>query len=251
MHAKSFGAAGASPSSRLAALVRRPRVAVAVLLAVLCLCLLLFSDLIRLLTAPTPLVDPGAAPPSHWPAEPGPYGLQGGAAVKVITADHFADMVAAARRHPRGRRMVDLTREPERNTLQSLVNTWTEGSYSAVHCHLTYAETFVVLDGALAFFTWEADSRDGQVFHCTVLTPGAGSRAIVVEAGTYHAMTALPASLGGPGHALVFETSGHTFRQMDQNKNLAPWAPFADQGNDGDPDYFTSVLLPRCRRLVP
>lgn len=50
--------------------------------------------------------------------------------------------------------MNDLTKDPSSNTLQTLLNTWIEGSYSPVHKHFDYAETFTALDGALAFFTF-------------------------------------------------------------------------------------------------
>ena len=36
-------------------------------------------------------------------------------------------------------------------------------------------------------------------------------RVIIVEKKQYHAMAAAPTSLGWPGHAVVFETSGHMF----------------------------------------
>ena len=49
---------------------------------------------------------------------------------------------------------VDLTRNPRTNSLQTLLNTWVEGSVSPVHRHASYAESFVVLEGAFAFWTW-------------------------------------------------------------------------------------------------
>ena len=71
-------------------------------------------------------------------------------------------------------------------------------------------QTFVILDGALAFFTF---NQDGTEMKCHVLNALSESseRLIVVEKNQYHAMTAAPASMGWPGHAIVFETSGHKY----------------------------------------
>ena len=41
--------------------------------------------------------------------------------------------------------MNDLTQNAPENTLQTLLNTWTDGSYSPVHKHLEYAEVDLVL----------------------------------------------------------------------------------------------------------
>ena len=79
---------------------------------------------------------------------------------------------------------------------QVLLNTWTEGSYSPVHDHPNYSESFVVLDGDLAFFVF----NDEGVPVCHILSNSnadATKRAIVVEAGQWHAMTAAPKKLGG------------------------------------------------------
>ena len=77
----------------------------------------------------------------------------------------------------------------------------------------------MVLQGALAFFTF---SNDGSTVKCNVihsLTADA-DRLIVVEKNQYHAMTAAPISMGWPGYAVVFESSGHTFNPMKQTKVL-------------------------------
>ena len=48
-------------------------------------------------------------------------GLEAAAGVKPIDSHLFESLLAAARAHPRRRRMVDLTREPATNQLQNLV----------------------------------------------------------------------------------------------------------------------------------
>lgn len=60
--------------------------------------------------------------------------------VKVVSARLFSEMISTALAHPRKRKMVDLTKDPEQNSLQVLVNTWTNGSYSPIHRHDEYSE---------------------------------------------------------------------------------------------------------------
>ena len=73
-----------------------------------------------------------------------------------------------------------------------------------------FTQTFIVMDGALAFFTF---SDDGSSVNCNVLNSlsSESDRVMIVEKKQYHAMTAAPASMGWPGHAIVFETSGHKY----------------------------------------
>jgi hypothetical protein len=83
------------------------------------------------------------------------------------------------------------------------INTWIEGSFSPVHKHEHHAETFVVLQGALAFFTLvvragqRQPSRDDVT--CHVLGPAGTLRGIIVEPREWHAMAALPVDMGYPG----------------------------------------------------
>ena len=50
----------------------------------------------------------------------------------------------------------------------------------------------------------------------------------------------------GAGHAVVMESSGHTFDATVSTKVLAPWTTSTDSAN-GDPAYFEE-LLSRCSR---
>lgn len=92
-------------------------------------------------------------------------------------------------------------------------------------------QAFVILKGALAFFTF---NNEGAVT-CTVINDvSAGSdRVIIVEKGQWHAMTAAPVSMGWPGHAVVFETSGHIFDPTVPTKVSESTSYFCDclQGN--------------------
>jgi hypothetical protein len=60
--------------------------------------------------------------------------------VKVVSSSIFAELIETAVKHPRGRKMNDLTKDPVHNSMQVLVNTWTSGSFSPVHKHDEYSE---------------------------------------------------------------------------------------------------------------
>ena len=118
--------------------------------------------------------------------------------VKVVNLASFPGLLEKAKTHPRKRKMTDLTMNPEKNTLQVLVNTWIEGSYSPVHMHPQYSEAFIILSGELAFFTFTEDGTPT----CHILSDR-GKKAIIVEAGQYHAMTAAPTLLGYSGQVYL------------------------------------------------
>mmetsp|Transcript_22036 Transcript_22036/g.31655 ORF Transcript_22036/g.31655 Transcript_22036/m.31655 type:complete len:257 (+) Transcript_22036:1471-2241(+) len=176
------------------------------------------------------------APPSTYTAG-SMKGLESDLDVKIISTEYFDSLLASAYAHPRKRKMYDLTKNPEKNSMQSLMNVWTNGSFSPVHKHPDFSEAFVVLKGALAFFTFSEQGRAT----CTVLSPSA-TPSIIVEKGVWHAMTAAPPELGWPGHAIIFEMSGHLFTPHMTTKVLAPFAPEAGDPLNGDPGYFATIL---------
>lgn len=160
--------------------------------------------------------------------------------VKVVSSMSFKSLISAAYSHPRKRKMTDLTQSPRTNSMQTLINTWTNGSYSPAHKHVDYSEAFVVLSGALAFFTFTEEGTPT----CHILSEeSGGNRAIIIEKNTFHAMTAAPPSMGYPGHAVIFETSGHSFDMSKPTKVLAGFAPKGSaDGLNGDPYYFQEIL---------
>jgi cupin fold WbuC family metalloprotein len=164
-------------------------------------------------------------------------GIDLASSVKVINRKSYAALLDKAKAHPRLRKMTDLTKDPEKNGLQVLVNTWYEGSFSPVHMHPTYSEAFIILEGELAFFTFTTDGMPT----CHVLSSD-GDQAIVVEAGQYHAMTAVPRTMGYTGHAIVFENSGHTYDPKSSTKALASFSSALNDGLDGDPAYYAKIL---------
>jgi cupin fold WbuC family metalloprotein len=211
--------------------------------AAVSLALVLFVAVLLFYPSSAALRRYGAVSP-HSASHGEELGLELQAPLKVIHSAVFAALISAAAAHPRKRKMTDLTWKPERNSLQVLLNTWTEGSLSPVHAHVRWSESFVVLDGALALFTWDLS---GETLTCTVLSQG-GSPAALAEAGTWHAMAAAPRRLGWPGHAVVLEQAGHVFdAEHDRTKLLAPFAPSLNDGLDGDPQHF-AVLFNSCQR---
>lgn len=163
--------------------------------------------------------------------------------VKTIGGNCFQNLIETATLSQRKRKMVDLTKDAEQNSMQTLLNTWIEGSYSPVHSHMDYSEAFYIVEGSLAFFTF---SESGDKVDCHILSSNPqhkeGVRVIIVEKGQWHAMTAAPRSMGYPGHAIIFETSGHKFEASKPTKTLAPFAPVGDTLN-GDPGTFLFYLF--------
>lgn len=177
----------------------------------------------------------------------------------IVTPKIFDDLIIAATSHPRKRKMVDLTKDPMQNSLQILMNTWTNGSFSPVHMHEEYSEAFVVLKGSLAFFTFDDHGGsitctillDQQLYSRSVCSSASADHpflcehigtAIIVEKGQWHAMTAAPPELNWPGYAIAFENSGHVFDPTATTKVLAPFAPIYRDGMNGDPYYFEKIM---------
>ena len=69
--------------------------------------------------------------------------------LKTVNGNLFPKLIETARGHPRKRKMIDITEDPTNNSLQTLLNTWTDGSYSPVHKHYEYAEVILILKSTL------------------------------------------------------------------------------------------------------
>jgi hypothetical protein len=83
--------------------------------------------------------------PSTKYAASGLEGMDRNANAKVISGSVLQQLVDTAMAHPRKRKMTDLTKVPEENSMQTLINTWTEGSFSPIHMHEQYSEVCAVL----------------------------------------------------------------------------------------------------------
>ncbi len=82
-----------------------------------------------------------------------------------------------------------------------------------------------MLDGALAFFTFNDDGTNSECHILSALSVQSSrdksksyNAAIIVEKGQYHAMTAAPPDLGWPGYSIIFENSGHKYDPVINTK---------------------------------
>lgn len=82
------------------------------------------------------------APPSSFKAG-SVNGLEPELDVKIVSSVYFDSIVSAATKHPRKRKMYDLTKDPKSNSMQSLMNVWTNGSFSPVHKHPDFSEVSI------------------------------------------------------------------------------------------------------------
>ena len=61
---------------------------------------------------------------NQYSATKGINGVDAENSVKVISTDAYSSLVSLATNSTRRRRMVDLTQDPTRNSMQTLINTW-------------------------------------------------------------------------------------------------------------------------------
>jgi hypothetical protein len=130
----------------------RPFVAYcAILIPIILIVTIIPSGIFTVQTKPPSLHSPisdtqATAKQQHFVAPSNKYqagvlsGVDRSLDVKVVSAGAFTDMIATATAHPRKRKMTDLTKDPTSNSMQTLINTWIDGSYSPVHKHEDYSE---------------------------------------------------------------------------------------------------------------
>ena len=146
--------------------------------------------------------------------------------IQWISEALFAEVLERARQSPR-RRMnfnfhADMLENPHR-----LLNVLVEGTYIRPHRHLEppKAESFLVLEGRIAFFVFD---DDGRVMVARVL--GAeGIHGVDIPPGLWHTMLALTP------HAICFEVKPGPYSPLS-DKEFALWAPA--EGDPGVPDYL-------------
>ena len=99
--------------------------------------LLLLMNVVNTIVTPTGKV---IVTPSNKYASNTIPGIDKNYNMKRIPNNIYPKLLSLASSHPRKRKMFDLTKVPEQNSLQVMVNTWFEGSYSPVHLHTDYSE---------------------------------------------------------------------------------------------------------------
>jgi cupin fold WbuC family metalloprotein len=143
-----------------------------------------------------------------------------GARIQVLDPALFPALIERARRSPRLRTNHNFHGGMEENPHRFL-NVMLRGTYIAPHRHADppKAEAFLVLEGELAFFTFD-DS--GSVATTHVL--GREAIGIDIQPGVWHTLAVLTP------HAVCYEVKPGPYSPAN-DKDFAPWAP-----REGDPD---------------
>jgi len=124
--------------------------------------------------------------------------------------------IAASHSSPR-RRVIQPLHRRESATLQRMFNAVQPGSYIPPHRHLDppKAESWIVLRGALAFFTFD---DQGAIGECLEIRAGGELFGVDLEPGVYHTFFALEPD------TVVYEVKDGPY-SPDSDKAFPDWAP--------------------------
>jgi len=153
--------------------------------------------------------------------------------VQVLDSTLVAALIERARHSPRLRTNHNFHTSMEDNPHRFL-NVMIRGTYIAPHrhCDPPKSETFIVLEGELAFFTFD---DAGQVTGTHTL--GRNTIGIDIQPGVWHSLAVLTP------HAVCFEVKPGPY-SASNDKDFAPWAP-----REGDPSAvsFLDALVSSIR----
>jgi cupin fold WbuC family metalloprotein len=149
--------------------------------------------------------------------------------VQTLGPTLFQELIERARRSPRLRVNHNFHGSMEENPHRFL-NVMVKGTYVAPHRHLDppKAESFVVLDGEVAFFIFD---DAGHVVRTEVV--GRDPIGIDLQPGVWHTLTPVSA------HAVCYEVKPGPYSAAN-DKDFAVWAP--REGDPGAPAYLASLL---------
>jgi cupin fold WbuC family metalloprotein len=141
----------------------------------------------------------------------------------------FQSLIERAYRSPRLRTNHNFHLSMDDNPHRFL-NVMVRGTYIAPHRHRNppKSESFLILDGELAFFTFD-DS--GQIASTHVL--GRKAVGIDIQAGVWHTLAVMSP------HAVCYEVKPGPYSASD-DKDFAPWAP--REGDPGVTEYLDRLL---------
>ncbi|MGD0499941.1 MAG: WbuC family cupin fold metalloprotein [Bryobacteraceae bacterium] len=141
----------------------------------------------------------------------------------------FQSLIERARQSPRRRINHNFHTGPEDNPHRFL-NVMLNGTYIAPHRHRQppKAESFLVLEGELAFFTF-GDS--GRIVETHLL--GRDPMGIDIQPGIWHTLAVLSP------HAICYEVKPGPYSPAD-DKEFAPWAP--REGDAGAKAYLLALI---------
>jgi cupin fold WbuC family metalloprotein len=150
-------------------------------------------------------------------------------AVQTVNRALFDELIERAKRSPRLRINHNFHASMEENPHRFL-NVMAKGTYVAPHRHLNppKAESFVVLEGEVAFFIFD---DAGGVVRTEVV--GRDPMGIDLAPGVWHTLT--PVS----EHAVCYEVKPGPY-SASNDKDFATWAP--REGDPGVAEYLGNLL---------
>jgi cupin fold WbuC family metalloprotein len=133
-----------------------------------------------------------------------------------LSKDLLLGAIAASHSSPR-RRVIQPFHRSESATLQRMFNAVQPDSYIPPHRHLDppKAESWIVLCGALAFFTFD---DQGSICECLEIRAGGEVFGVDLEPGVYHTFFALEPD------TVVYEVKDGPYSAAT-DKAFPPWAP--------------------------
>jgi cupin fold WbuC family metalloprotein len=153
--------------------------------------------------------------PSHRRALDAPTGD-----LAILSRGVVATSVAYSRESPR-RRVIQPFHRSAADPLHRMLNAVQPDSYVRPHRHLDppKAEAWIVLQGALVFFTFE---DDGAVRDSVRLSASGENFGVDLAPGIYHGFVALEPD------TVIYEVKTGPYSEQD-DKSFAPWAPLEGQ----------------------
>lgn len=149
--------------------------------------------------------------------------------IQTVDRELFARLIERARQSPRLRTNHNFHAGMEENPHRFL-NVMLRGTYVTPHRHLDppKAESFLVLAGELAFFTFD---DAGAVASTHIL--GRGTMGIDIDPGIWHSIAVLSDA------AVCYEVKPGPYSAAN-DKDFAPWAP--REGDPAAPAYLENLL---------
>jgi cupin fold WbuC family metalloprotein len=149
--------------------------------------------------------------------------------VQLLDSTLFAVLIERARSSPRRRTNHNFHAAMEDNPHRFL-NVMVRGTYIAPHRHRDppKSESFIVLEGELAFFTFD---ENGQIAATHIL--GRDAVGIDIQPGVWHTLAVLS------DHAVCFEVKPGPYSAAN-DKDFAPWAP--REGDPTAPAYLDRLM---------
>ncbi len=150
--------------------------------------------------------------------------------VEILTKDLFDRLTEQAAASSRLRTNYNF--HALSDSFQRMLNVVEPGSYIRPHRHRNppKGESFIVLRGAIAFFTF---GDDGRISEAAVLKPGSEAVGVDIEPGIWHCFAALEHG------TVVFEAKNGPYDPAT-DKEFPAWAPA--EGSKDAPSYLQRLL---------